>query len=78
MRNENNNNNNNNNNSNNNKKKKKKKKKRKNLQRILKFCSVNLILISTRTWLIFVLCPGLVDILGCEEIVRSRTDGPIS
>jgi len=56
------------------KKKKKKKKERKYLQRIFKFWSVKLVLISTRTWLILVLCPGLGDILGWEEIVRGETD----
>jgi hypothetical protein len=47
---------------------------RKNLQSIFKYWSVNLILICTRTWLILVLCSGLGDIPGCEEVVRGEID----
>jgi len=46
----------------------------KNLQKIFEFWSVKLVLISTRMWLILVLCPRVGDVLGCEEVVRGETD----
>jgi hypothetical protein len=56
------------------KRRRRRRKEGKNLQKIFEFWSVKLVLISTRMWLILVLCPRVGDVLGCEEVVRGETD----